>query len=239
MTAAVESLLAEIAPVIEQLVARAVEQRVVELRADVELAVAHARALVPRDGRDGLPGVPGAPGERGPAGETGPRGEPGALGAVGPAGAPGAPGERGERGEAGERGEPGAAGPVGPAGPAGLAGRDGAAGPAGTLDGVTFAAQGRTVTVTSASGAVVGSWQQAGLFYRGVYRTNVEYEPGDAVTFSGSLWVAQSRTSARPVETAETWALAVKRGEPGKAGPAGPAGATGARGPQGVAGARY
>jgi len=107
------------------------------------------------------------------------------------------------------------------------------------LEGVTFEAVGRTVSVRRASGEVIGSFVVPMVIYRGMYRAGDEYVAGDAVTYSGSLWIAQAATSARPVETAAAWALAVKRGEPGKAGPAGPSGAPGERGAQGLPGARY
>ena len=202
MTAQVEALLAEIAPVVEQLVASEIERALARL----------VTQLAPRDGRDGLPGVPGPPGERGVPGEPGPQGVPGAPGPEGAAGAPGV---------------------------AGAPGRDGADGLPGTLEAVTFACSGRTVTVQRASGEVLGTWEVPAVLYRGVYRTTDEYTPGDAVTYGGSLWIAQATTRARPVEGSEVWALAVKRGEPGKPGATGPQGPVGVRGPQGLPGGRY
>lgn len=97
MTSTVESLLAEIAPVVERLVVAEVERVVRQT----------LTAILPRDGRDGLPGVPGAPGERGPVGESGPRGEPGTPGIEGPAGVPGVPGPPGPPGRDGADGAAG------------------------------------------------------------------------------------------------------------------------------------
>jgi hypothetical protein len=53
---------------------------------------------------------------------------------------------------------------------------------------------------------------------RGVWREG-EYQKGDAVTWGGSLWIAQEKTSEKP-ETGAGWRLAVKRGRDGKDGTA-------------------
>lgn len=50
---------------------------------------------------------------------------------------------------------------------------------------------------------------------RGVYRAEQTYERGDAVTWAGSLWIAQKETAAKP-DGGEDWRLAVKRGRDGK-----------------------
>lgn len=50
---------------------------------------------------------------------------------------------------------------------------------------------------------------------RGVYKAGQEYEPGDAVTFGGSLWIAQAKTTEKP-EGGDAWRLAVKKGRDGK-----------------------
>lgn len=49
---------------------------------------------------------------------------------------------------------------------------------------------------------------------RGVWREG-EYKAGDAVTWGGSLWIAQKDTGAKP-ESGEDWRLAVKRGRDGR-----------------------
>ncbi|WP_084581778.1 hypothetical protein [Sphingomonas azotifigens] len=46
--------------------------------------------------------------------------------------------------------------------------------------------------------------------YRGVWREG-DYKAGDAVTWAGSLWIADADTAAKP-ETDTSWKLAVKRG---------------------------
>lgn len=52
---------------------------------------------------------------------------------------------------------------------------------------------------------------------RGVYRDGQQYEKADAVTFGGSLFIAQCDTSEKP-ETGKDWRLAVKHGRNGKDG---------------------
>ena len=50
----------------------------------------------------------------------------------------------------------------------------------------------------------------------GVYKEGLEYVRGDAVTWGGSLWVAQKATGAKPDTPDSGWRLAVKRGRDGK-----------------------
>ena len=52
---------------------------------------------------------------------------------------------------------------------------------------------------------------------RGVYRAGQAYEKGDAVTFGGSVWVAQAETAEKP-GTGSGWRLAVKAGRNGSDG---------------------
>jgi hypothetical protein len=63
--------------------------------------------------------------------------------------------------------------------------------------------------------------QPRGLHYEGVWRSDVVYGRGAAVTHGGSLWIAKDASvSRRPGQHQESWQLAVKRGEDGKnAGP--------------------
>lgn len=51
---------------------------------------------------------------------------------------------------------------------------------------------------------------------RGVYRTGESYEKGDCVTFGGSLWIAQQKTSEKPDGANTGWRLGVKRGRDGR-----------------------
>ncbi len=79
---------------------------------------------------------------------------------------------------------------------------------------------------------------------RGVYKAGTEYVQGDAVTWRGSIYLAQAATTATPGTSApesRAWRLAVTagrdgkgiKGEPGIPGPPGP------RGPEGQPGGRY
>jgi hypothetical protein len=53
---------------------------------------------------------------------------------------------------------------------------------------------------------------------RGVYKDGRDYERGDAVTWAGSLWIAQEPTGEKP-DGGGGWRLAVKRGRDGKDAP--------------------
>jgi integrin beta 3 len=50
---------------------------------------------------------------------------------------------------------------------------------------------------------------------RGVWKEGAAYAKGDAVTWAGSLWIAQKDTDSKP-EGGDGWRLAVKRGRDGK-----------------------
>ena len=139
----------------------------------------------------------------------------------------------------GRDGLPGVPGPAGESGKPGKDGVDGVPGKDGTLEGVSVTREGRMVTFRRADGTVLGGYPCHDVIDRGYYRAGTEYVTGDAVTYAGSLWIAQAPTSGRPSETAAAWRLAVKRGEPGKMGPAGPKGSAGDRGAQGLPGVRY
>jgi len=51
---------------------------------------------------------------------------------------------------------------------------------------------------------------------RGVFRDGHEYDKGDGVTWAGSWWIAQEKTSQKPGEGSTDWRLAVKKGRDGK-----------------------
>lgn len=51
---------------------------------------------------------------------------------------------------------------------------------------------------------------------RGVYKASESYSTGDAVTWGGSLWIAQKETDAKPDTPDSGWRLAVKKGRDGK-----------------------
>lgn len=51
---------------------------------------------------------------------------------------------------------------------------------------------------------------------RGVFKQGETYKHGDAVTWGGSLWIAQVETNAKPDSPESGWRLAVKKGRDGK-----------------------
>lgn len=51
---------------------------------------------------------------------------------------------------------------------------------------------------------------------RGVFKEGQEYTAGDAVTFGGSLWIAQKDTGQKPDGPDTGWRLAVKKGRDGR-----------------------
>jgi hypothetical protein len=166
------------------------------------------------------------PGPRGEPGETGPQGERGVEGAQGPQG------ERGERGEPGELGERGREG-TGIAGaaitregelmltlsdgtiltPGRVDGRDGL-----SIEDLSVEYDGeRTMTLVFARGEQRKEFpiRFPAIIYRGVFEPGRDYAQGDSVTLSGSLFIAQAPTSAKP-GASDQWRLAVKRGADGR-----------------------
>jgi hypothetical protein len=75
------------------------------------------------------------------------------------------------------------------------------------------------------------------MIYRGVFQSSKTYEPGDTVTWDGSLWLAKKTTTAKPdqasQESQQAWALCAKRGRDGKPGPQGEKGLDGKPGKDG------
>lgn len=72
------------------------------------------------------------------------------------------------------------------------------------------------------------------MIYRGVWRDGQSYEKGDTVTWGGSLWHCDARTTAEKPDSAEKhWTLAAKRGRDGKDGSSGEKGERGAEGKPG------
>lgn len=67
---------------------------------------------------------------------------------------------------------------------------------------------------------------------RGVFKEGESYKRGDAVSWGGSLFIAQQDTSTKP-ETSAHWRLAVKRGRQGAEGKVGPQGLPGPKGEKG------
>lgn len=55
------------------------------------------------------------------------------------------------------------------------------------------------------------------MIYRGVWHEG-EFSAGDAVTWGGSVWIAEKDTNAKPDAADSGWKLAVKKGRDGKNG---------------------
>jgi integrin beta 3 len=180
--------------------------------------------------------------EKGERGEPGEKGEPGtvdmgavkalvdeALAAIDiPDPIPGPQGEPGEKGDAGE---PGPAGPAGRDGRDGAPGRDGAKGLDGKdgsdgKDGESFTVDDldvnqtdeRTLEFRFAKGDTTYAFEFEFpvVIDRGVWKASEEYKRGDAVSWGGSLWIAQKDAPAKPDTADSGWRLAVKKGRDGK-----------------------
>lgn len=238
----IAALAKEIAPVVRAAIANATEpllRRIEQLEAR---EIVHGK-----DGEKGDRGEPGESGAQGGCGPEGPKGPQGEKGesltpediaplifsevtrAVETAGevfiAKAA--ERAAMlvpkpmdGRDGRDGLPGLAGMKGADGLNGKDGRDG-------LDGLGYDDLteelddgGRTVFRRYVCGERVKEFRHttSTILDRGVFTSERSYAVGDAVSFGGSLWIAQrqTETSERPGETNDAWRLAVKRGRDGK-----------------------
>jgi integrin beta 3 len=220
---------------------RRYDSAVSEMGAELRAAIAELkseRILLQQQVADALARV--KDGERGPPGGQGERGEPGAIGQSGPQGAPGdqgLPGEKGEPGAPGSPGRDGRDGLPGVPGPAGVPGMDGVDGKNG-IDG--FGLEDFTVETPDDGRTLVLSFERGELKIRREVRTGTvldrgiwrqgNYQKGDAVSFGGSLWIAQADTGTTPDTKGSDWRLAAKRGRDGKDGIAGK---DGERGPKG------
>ena len=56
--------------------------------------------------------------------------------------------------------------------------------------------------------------------YKGVFTEGTKYEPGDMVTFGGSVWAVNEETTTKPGNGNGAWTLAVKEGRAGRDGKA-------------------
>lgn len=191
----------------------------------------------PKDGKDGADGQDGAPGEPGRDGRDGVNGKDGSPGRDGTDGKDGEPGKPGEKGADGiglagamidrdsnlvvtlTNGETKALGAV--VGKDGAPGEDGKPGRDGIgFDDMTLDYDGeRTFTFLFQRGERIEERKFVApvMLDCGVYRPDTAYAKGDAVTYGGSLWIAQRETKARPDSSAD-WRLAVKKGRDGKDG---------------------
>ena len=155
---------------------------------------------------------------QGPVGPMGPQGPIGLTGAQGPGGPAGAVGATGLQGPQG---------PVGPAGPQGLIGPTGVQGSTG---------------VAGASGATGATGAQGPpVSFRGTWSSSTVYAIGDAVSESGTSYIALLANftvdpAADVASSGGVWAVLAKQGSTGASGPAGATGATGPAGPAGPTG---
>jgi hypothetical protein len=76
----------------------------------------------------------------------------------------------------------------------------------------------RTIKLMFTRGEVMHSFELEFpvIIDRGVYKEGESYVRGDAVTWGGSLWIAQAETKAKPDGPDSGWRLAVKKGRDGK-----------------------
>nr|CAD6417781.1 collagen-like triple helix repeat-containing protein [Rhizobium sp. Q54] len=56
------------------------------------------------------------------------------------------------------------------------------------------------------------------MIYRGVFNDGQKYEPGDTVTWGGSLWHCDEATAEKPGDGSKSWTLCAKKGRDGKDG---------------------
>jgi hypothetical protein len=83
----------------------------------------------------------------------------------------------------------------------------------------TLSSDGRTVTrktIYSSGREYERSFTMAVVLDKGVYKADASYAPGDAVTWAGSIWIAQQRDSTmgygKPGSPGSGWRLSVKAG---------------------------
>lgn len=71
-----------------------------------------------------------------------------------------------------------------------------------------------SISLERASGTVeVKSFDVPVTIYRDVFKAGTEYQPGDTVTWGGSMWHCNEPTTDKPGETgSKGWTLAVKKG---------------------------
>lgn len=170
----------------------------------------------PKDGRDGKDGKDGAQGERGEKGEQGPTGDRGEKGSDG-IGLAGALIDR----DGGlvvtlTNGEAKALGAVvGKDGAPGVDGKDGANGLGFEDLEFEISETGRAVAKFR-RGDLVKTIALPGIVDRGTFADGEVYDKGDAVSWGGSLWIAQANGVKGKPEADKRWRLAVKRGRDGR-----------------------
>lgn len=154
-----------------------------------------------RDGKDGAPGARGEPGRDGLDVKDLFRADGGHLVAVM------SDGSTKDLGVfVGKDGEPGRDGADGKDGSDGLGFEDMS---------FEFDEHGRVIAKFQ-RGDMVKSVRLPGIVDRGPYKSGESYEKGDAVSYGGSLWIAQEPTGDKP-DGGKGWRLAVKKGRDARA----------------------
>jgi hypothetical protein len=83
----------------------------------------------------------------------------------------------------------------------------------------------KTVTVTTPDGGRTLRWAVGDIVHEiktavvldaGIWKEGTSYVAGDGVTMSGSFFIAQTTTTAKPEDKSGDWRLAVKRGHDGR-----------------------
>lgn len=186
-----------------------------------------ARVPVPKDGADGKPGKSLMPEDIRPlvAEEVAK-----AVSAI-PVAKDGEPGRDGRDGQPGIPGRDGADGKDGLPGAHGKDGKDGADGLGFDDMNVEYDGE-RTISLVFTRGDVVKRFDVAMpvVIDKGVYRHDEKHMRGDAVTYGGSLWIAQKDSPDGKPGESDDWRLAVKKGRDGRDGQAGERGERGAEG---------
>ncbi len=192
-------------------------------------------------GVKGDTGDAGPAGAKGDAGDAGPAGAKGDTGDAGPAGAKGDTGDAGPAGAKGDTGDAGASGAKGDAGDAGIAGVKGDTGDAGsagvkgdTGDAGLAGAKGDTGD-TGPAGArgdtgdtgPAGADGDAGLHWQGAWSAVTAYELNDAVSYSGSAYIAIQAPTAGILPTdGSYWDVLAAGGADGADGTSGGSGSS-------------
>jgi hypothetical protein len=190
-----------------------------------------------KDGRDGIDGKDGAPGPEGQRGLDGIHGKDGANGRDGISVASALINKDGALVLTLSDGSLQTLGIViGRDGAIGQKGDPGPAGQNGTLENVKLVrVSRRSWQLQFNNGQPVDGDLISADFpeYQGVFKEGETYEAGDAVTFGGSMFIANETTTGKP-EQSPVWRLACKRGRDGREGKAGPPGPKGEKGDTGI-----
>lgn len=224
---------------LQEYIVRALSPIVGSLRAaEDRLKALEERALVPGpQGEKGEPGASGQDGTPGPAGQPGPQGEPGADGSPGPTGKDGEAGRNGDDGKDGATAEDVMA-LLSSAIEAKMAtwqleferraqatlerAIDRLPKPKDGQDGKSFDGKVSMRSEDMGDGRVrhrwyigeeeVGRHEERVFVDRGVFKEGSDYWRNNAVTFGGSLWLAQKDAPRGKPGNSQDWRLAVKKG---------------------------